>query len=61
MLIMTHVLVARPSTRPVPVSVNSQSRCAASLPSSWNQVSIWTTSPLYREIWGEEAWERGVL
>lgn len=46
MLIMTQVLVARPSCRPVVASVTTQSRCAASLPSSWNHVSIWTTSPL---------------
>lgn len=46
MLIMTQVLVPRPSSRPLALSVMRKSRCASSLPSSWNQVLIWMTSPL---------------
>ena len=60
MLIMTQVLVARPSTRPVAVSVSTQSRCAASLPSSWNHVSIWTTSPLRQAVRAVQAGRRRV-
>ena len=50
MLMMTQVEVARPRLAPVTESVSTQSRCAASLPSAWNQVSTCTMSPLQQQL-----------